>query len=213
MLDWKRDVIDPFVAKADGDLKRVLRSDSIRPDKKNVFRAFELTPYEATKVIILGQDPYPGNGVADGLAFSASDDLPTPKSLQNIFKKICMDFHIDDQKGFFPSNRLDNWARSGILLLNTTLTFEKNTGIYHKNIWKGFTETVIKSVSAHPKPIIVILWGREAQKYEGYVDGKHTVLKSVHPSPLSAYKGFFEIDHFIRIKRHLGLDFSFSTAG
>lgn len=213
MIDWKTDVIDPFLEKGNSDLRTILDSDSIRPDKENIFRAFELTPYERVRVVILGQDPYPGDGVADGLAFSASDDVKTPKSLQNIFKKICMDFGIVNQNDYFPSNRLTNWANSGILLLNTTLTFEREKSNYHKNAWKGFTEMVLESINTHPERILVILWGNHAQNYSKYLKNKrHTVLKSVHPSPLSAYKGFFEIDHFKRIKEYLGDEFSFSTS-
>lgn len=212
VLDWRKDVINPFINNGGRDLQKILDSDSIKPNKENIFRAFKLTPYEKVRVVILGQDPYPGDGVADGLAFSASDNVKTPKSLQNIFKKISMDFGIINQNKFFPSNRLTNWANSGILLLNTTLTFERGKSKYHKKVWNGFTESVLKAINNHPERILVILWGNHAQNYSKYLTSdRHIVLKSVHPSPLSAYKGFFEVDHFIRINEHLGENFSFST--
>jgi uracil-DNA glycosylase len=166
----------------------------IYPPGKLIFNAFECTPFRQVKVVIIGQDPYHNPGQAHGLCFSVPDKVPPPPSLINIFKEI----HDDLSVPVPASGNLEKWAREGVLLLNASLTVEENKPMSHSNIgWHVFTDEVIKHISAHKRHVVFMLWGKFAQNKEYLIDtSKHKILKAAHPSPLSAYNGFFGCRHF-----------------
>ncbi|ETA79670.1 uracil-DNA glycosylase [Youngiibacter fragilis] len=169
-------------------LKEEYRTKVIYPDMHNIFNSLKLTSYEDVKVVILGQDPYHGKGQAHGLAFSVQKGVPKPPSLLNIFKEL------KDDLGYpIPGHgNLESWARQGVLLLNTVLTVREGQANSHQGKgWEIFTDTVIGHLSKRQDPIIFLLWGAPAGKKEALIDERHRVLKSVHPSPLSAHRGFF----------------------
>lgn len=173
---------------------------SICPHPKNIFRALNLTPPSKVKVIIIGQDPYHGYAQANGLAFSVDDGVRLPPSLQNIFKELS-----DDLGHPIPKNgNLEKWSDQGVLLLNSSLTVELNKPNSHKDIgWEIFTDQIIKKISDITGKVF-ILWGSYAQKKEAIINSKkNLILKSPHPSPLSAYKGFFGCKHFSRANAYL----------
>jgi uracil-DNA glycosylase len=161
----------------------------IFPAKENIFKALELTPLENVKVVILGQDPYHGQGQAHGLAFSVNKGVPLPPSLVNIFKELKSDLGLE-----IPHHgNLEAWARQGVLLLNTVLTVEQSRpGSHHGMGWEQFTDKIIEVLNQEKENLVFILWGSPAQKKAKIVDSKrHLILSSVHPSPLSSYRGFF----------------------
>lgn len=166
---------------------------TIFPPRADWFRALELTPPDAVRVVILGQDPYHGAGQARGLSFSVQDGVRIPPSLRNIYKELEADLGIAPA----PHGLLDAWAAQGVLLLNAVLTVRMGAaGSHQKRGWERFTDAVIRVVAASPAPTVFILWGAHAQKKAAFVQdvtqgGRHLVLKAVHPSPLSAYNGFF----------------------
>ena len=173
---------------------------SICPHPKNIFRALNLTPPSKVKVIIIGQDPYHGYAQANGLAFSVDDGVRLPPSLQNIFKELS-----DDLGHPIPKNgNLKKWSDQGVLLLNSSLTVELNKPNSHKDIgWEIFTDQIIKKISDISGKVF-ILWGAYAQKKEALINSeKNLVLKSPHPSPLSAYRGFFGCKHFSKANAYL----------
>ena len=180
------------------------REDKVQifPKKKEVFRAFDVCPFEKVKVVILGQDPYPTKGYANGLSFSVNNDIyPFPKSLNNIFKEIHNDIGIS-----FPENGdLTRWAEQGVLLLNTVLTVEEGSPDSHKGIgWEKFTNGVIELLSDQKQELVFMLWGAKATAKTSLInEDKHMVLSSVHPSPLSAYRGFFGCKHFSKANGYL----------
>ncbi|MCW3846626.1 uracil-DNA glycosylase [Sphingomonas sp. LB-2] len=157
------------------------------------FRALDLTPLEQVRVVILGQDPYHGPGQAHGLCFSVRPDIRVPPSLVNIYKELQSDLGIPPARHGF----LEHWAEQGVLLLNAVLTVQMGIAASHQGRgWERFTDAVIRLVNAKPEPVVFMLWGSHAQKKAAFVDsidrgGRHLVLKSVHPSPLSAHGGFF----------------------
>lgn len=159
------------------------------PEKDNIYKAFELTPLDKVKVVILGQDPYPTEGVAMGLAFSVNKETKIPKSLHNMF------LELESDLGFaYPSNGdLTSWCLKGILLLNRILTVRKSMPLSHKDKgWELFTERIIKEINKQDRKIVFILLGNEAKKIKKYLDNpKHLIIEAPHPSPLSAYHGFF----------------------
>lgn len=162
---------------------------TIFPPKKEIFRCLNLTSYDDVKVVILGQDPYHEKGQANGLAFSVRPGVQVPPSLVNIFKEC-----HDDVGIYIPNNGdLTAWAKQGVLLLNNVLTVREHQANSHRFYgWEIFTLNVVKLLNAREKPMVFILWGKNAIEKEKYIDtSKHLVLKSVHPSPLSAYRGFF----------------------
>ena len=167
----------------------------IYPSEALYFNALQLTPLESVKVVILGQDPYHGEGQAHGLSFSVPDGVKVPPSLRNIYKELTTS--IDDFE-IPTSGNLTHWAEQGVLLLNSVLTVEKaNAGSHAKKGWETFTDNVIKHINDTQSDIVFLLWGSYAHKKGAFIDtNKHTVLKSTHPSPLSAYRGFFGCDHF-----------------
>ena len=179
-------------------------NEVIYPPKEKVLSAFNYCKVENLKVVILGQDPYHGHNQANGLAFAVSKGVKAPPSLRNILQEVQSDLgvNIDDINNHVD---LSNWAKQGVLLLNTVLTVKANQPLSHKNKgWEIFTDAVIRTVSEHKKRVIFVLWGGHAQKKEILIDlNKHLVLKSAHPSPLSAYRGFFGCKHFSMINNEL----------
>ena len=167
------------------------------PEEKNVFNALELTPFESVKVVILGQDPYHGFGQAHGLSFSVQKGIPLPPSLKNIYKEL-----QEDIGGDLPTEGdLSHWAKQGVLLLNTVLTVEEGNANSHKGKgWERLTNRLIKSLNELKHPVIFILWGKPAQDKEKLITNpNHVLLKAPHPSPLSAYRGFFGSKPFSRV--------------
>ena len=167
------------------------------PEEKNVFNALELTPFESVKVVILGQDPYHGFGQAHGLSFSVQKGIPLPPSLKNIYKELQEDIGED-----LPTEGdLSHWAKQGVLLLNTVLTVEEGNANSHKGKgWERLTNRLIESLNELKHPVIFILWGKPAQDKEKLIiNPNHVILKAPHPSPLSAYRGFFGSKPFSRV--------------
>jgi uracil-DNA glycosylase len=162
------------------------------------FRALDLTPLDAVRVVILGQDPYHGPGQAHGLCFSVQPGVRTPPSLVNIYKELQGDLGIAPARHGF----LEHWAKQGVLLLNSVLTVEQGLAASHRDRgWEKFTDAVIRLVAAREQPVVFLLWGSYAQKKAGFVQtvaqgGRHLVLKAAHPSPLSAHNGFLGCRHF-----------------
>jgi uracil-DNA glycosylase len=173
----------------------------IFPPGPLIFNALNLTPLSQLKVVILGQDPYHGPGQAHGLCFSVQPGIATPPSLLNIYKELKRDLNID----IASHGCLQSWAEQGVLLLNTTLTVEQaDAGSHAKAGWQQFTDRVIEVASASQENLVFLLWGAHAQTKEKLIDtSKHLVLKSVHPSPLSAYRGFIGNGHFSRTNKFL----------
>lgn len=161
----------------------------IYPAGSNIFNAFSLTPFDKVKAVLLGQDPYHGAGQAHGLCFSVQKGIPPPPSLVNMYKELKADLDIDAPAHGF----LEAWAKQGLLMLNASLTVEAGKPNSHSKIgWEQFTDAVIKTVSEKKTGIVFILWGRFAQQKEVLIDkSKHFILKAAHPSPFSAYNGFF----------------------
>jgi len=165
----------------------------IFPKGNEWFRALDLTPLENVRVVILGQDPYHGEGQAHGLCFSVRPEVRPPPSLVNIYKEMASDLGMAPAKHGF----LEHWAKQGVLLLNSVLTVQMGMAASHRDRgWERFTDAVIRLINARPEPVVFILWGSYAQKKAAFVDsidrgGRHLVLKSAHPSPLSAHNGFF----------------------
>lgn len=174
----------------------------ILPKKSEWFAALEATPFEKVKVVILGQDPYPTPGHGHGLCFSVRPEVsPLPKSIQNINKELLSDLNIDNtQTGY-----LAHWAKQGVLLLNSVLTVEAGKANSHQNKgWESLTDIIIGKLNTEKKHLVFILWGAYAQKKGRFIDKeKHLVIKSPHPSPLSAYRGFFNSQPFSRTNNYL----------
>ncbi len=164
------------------------------PSGSKIFSAFNLTPFTKVKVVLLGQDPYHGIGQANGLCFSVSDGIRHPPSLQNIFKELKQDLEIP----IALSGNLEPWAKQGILLLNSSLTVRENqAGSHQGKGWERFTDAVIKAISENRDGIVFLLWGKFAQSKIALIDShKHFILQAAHPSPFSAYAGFFGCKHF-----------------
>lgn len=172
----------------------VSRGKTIYPEMKDIYNAFHSTSLKNVKVVIIGQDPYHGEGQAHGLSFSVKNDIKIPPSLKNIYKQISTEFGYDLPR----HGNLGKWAKQGVLLLNSVLTVEKAAaGSHQKKGWEIFTDKVVNLLNEHRENIVFILWGSHAQKKGQKIDeSKHLVLKSAHPSPLSAYRGFFGCNHF-----------------
>jgi uracil-DNA glycosylase len=195
---WKEQLKNEFSKKYFSDLIEFVKSEyknhSVYPPGKQIFNAFDNCTFINTKVVIIGQDPYHGAGQANGLCFSVADGVAKPPSLVNIFKEIKLDLGIEIPK----SGSLLKWAEQGVMLLNATLTVRANdAGSHQKKGWENFTDATIKVLSEKKENLVFILWGAYAQKKGAFIDRqKHFVLESVHPSPLSASKGFFGQNHF-----------------
>lgn len=166
----------------------------VYPPGIRIFAAFDYTPFSKVKVVILGQDPYHGDGQAHGLCFSVPDGIALPPSLVNIYKELSDDLGIPVPK----SGNLEKWAKQGVLLLNATLTVRANqAGSHQRHGWENFTDEVIRQLSARHSGLVFLLWGSYAQAKSDLIDtSKHFILKAVHPSPLSVYRGFFGCRHF-----------------
>jgi uracil-DNA glycosylase len=180
---------------------------TVYPPGQLIFNAFNTTPFDEVKVVILGQDPYHGTGQAHGLSFSVPDGVSPPPSLGNIYKELHKDIGMPIPK----TGNLTKWAKQGVFLLNAILTVRANEPASHTKIgWMDFTDAVIKKISAEKKGVVFLLWGKFAQEKQVLIDEtKHSVLKAAHPSPFSADKGFFGCKHFSRTNRLLmdqGLD-------
>ena len=196
---WKHVLIDEFNKPYFYDLKAFLVEERLKytiyPTGANIFNAFYQTPFDKVKVVIIGQDPYHGQGQAHGLCFSVPAGVAQPPSLVNIFKEIKTDLGIP-----IPTNgNLEPWAKQGVFLLNATLTVRANiAGSHQKKGWEIFTDTVIKTISNEKSGIVFLLWGSFAQAKANLIDfQKHHILKAVHPSPLSANRGgWFGCKHF-----------------
>jgi uracil-DNA glycosylase len=174
----------------------------ILPKPNEWFNALNLTPFDKVKVVILGQDPYPTASHPHGLAFSVRPEVkPLPKSLVNIYQELKEDLGIDN----FHCGNLQHWAEQGVLLLNPILTVEAGKSLSHQNKgWEPFTDAVLKAVSDHKEHVVFILWGAKAQKKAALIDpNKHLIIKSPHPSPLSAYRGFFGSKPFSKTNAYL----------
>ena len=177
------------------------KSHKIFPPAKLIFNAFDQCPFDQLKVVILGQDPYHGPGQAHGLCFSVNDGVDFPPSLRNIFKELQNDFGKEIPK----SGNLTGWAKQGVLLLNATLTVRAYTaGSHQKKGWEQFTDAVIHKINEQKEHVVFILWGNYAISKGQFIDQKkHLVLTSVHPSPLSASRGFFGNNHFSTANQYL----------
>jgi len=171
------------------------------PPGKLIFNAFNLCPFDQVKVVLIGQDPYHEPGQAMGLCFSVNDGIPFPPSLQNIFKEI----HDDTGASVPASGNLTRWAQQGVMLLNATLTVrEHQAGSHQGHGWETFTDAVIKVLAEQREHLVFILWGSYAQRKGAFIDrSHHLVLQSAHPSPLSAYRGFFGNKHFSQANEYL----------
>jgi uracil-DNA glycosylase len=203
---WKEQLSEEFEKEYFSKIVTFLKSEkeagkTIYPPGKQIFSAFEYTPYANVKVVIIGQDPYHNPGQAHGLSFSVPDGFPAPPSLMNIFKEIQSDLGIN----LSGKSNLQKWAEQGVLLLNASLTVEANKPMSHSQAgWHLFTDAVIRKISATKEHVVFLLWGKFAQNKEQLIDGnKHKILKAAHPSPLSAYNGFFGCCHFSKTNQWL----------
>jgi uracil-DNA glycosylase len=203
---WKIYLVKEFEKDYMKNLKSFLieqkqKGKIIYPHGDDIFNAFNLTPFDQVKVVIIGQDPYHGENQAHGLCFSVKKGVPIPPSLVNIFKEL-----QDDQGVKIPPHgHLEHWAESGVLLLNSVLTVEKGkAGSHHGRGWEEFTDKVIEILNEKKENLVFILWGSPAQKKAQFVDNKkHLVIKAPHPSPLSAYRGFFGSKPFSKTNNYL----------
>ena len=195
---WKNVLQDEFKENYIRHLKQFLIKEKVNytiyPRGEDIFNAFNTTPFNNVKVVILGQDPYHGKGQAHGLSFSVPNEVKTPPSLVNIFKEIDRDLGIKN----YGNGDLTKWANQGVLLLNSTLTVRKDEAGSHQNKgWEEFTDKVISTISELKEGVIFLLWGKSAQNKQKLIDkNKHYILISSHPSPLSAYRGFLGCGHF-----------------
>ena len=181
-------------------VKEEYKTKTIYPSFNNVFKALEFTPYKNVKAVIIGQDPYHGEGEANGLCFSVNKDIKQPPSLRNIFKELKSDLNIEA-----TSNDLSSWAKEGVLLLNSCLTVIKDKPNSHKDIgWQFFTDNIISKLNERKEPIVFILWGNYAKTKKKLITNKnHLIIESSHPSPLGAYKSFFNSKPFSKTNNFL----------
>jgi uracil-DNA glycosylase len=195
---WKKILMDEFQSEYFASLKAFLVEErskhTVYPPGNQIFAAFDHTPFDKVRVVIIGQDPYHGQGQAHGLCFSVPEGIRKPPSLVNIFKEIRDDLGYELPEG----GNLEKWAKQGVLLLNATLTVRANTAGSHQNKgWEQFTDSVIRKLSEHKSGLIFLLWGNYAIAKKELIDpGKHHILTAAHPSPFSAMRGFFGCKHF-----------------
>ncbi len=201
---WDNILKDDFASENYQNLRAFLaqeyRTHTIYPDMHDIFNALKTTAYEDVKVVILGQDPYHGAGQAHGMCFSVKPNVPAPPSLVNIFKEIESDTGIHNTSPY-----LVNWAKQGVLLLNTVLTVREGQPNSHKGKgWEVLTDSIITKLNARKEPIVFMLWGGNARSKKALINGKqHLILECPHPSPLSAYAGFFGCKHFSKCNKFL----------
>ena len=203
---WLEPLSGEFASPYMAELKGFLLAERgagkrIFPAGSNWFRALDLTPLDRVRVVILGQDPYHGEGQAHGLCFSVPNGVRPPPSLVNIFKELESDLGVRPSRHGF----LEHWAKQGVLLLNSVLTVEMGQAASHQNRgWERFTDAIVRLVNERADPVVFMLWGSYAQKKAAFVDqARHLVLKAPHPSPLSAHSGFFGCKHFSRANAFL----------
>ncbi len=203
---WKEHLKREFEKEYFKELTAFVRNEykewKVYPAPKNIFKAFDLCPFDKVKVVILGQDPYHGVGQANGLCFAVDEDVAVPPSLQNIFKEIASDL---DKPLVHTSGDLSRWAEQGVLLLNATLTVRaRSAGSHQSKGWEQFTDAVIKALSEQKQHLVFMLWGNYAKTKGSHIDrSKHLVLEAPHPSPFSANNGFFGSKHFSRANEYL----------
>ena len=202
---WKNILQSEFKKDSFKSLTKFIKSEyqnhQCYPDAKNIFAAFNLCNYLELKVVIIGQDPYHGEGQANGLCFSVSDGISHPPSLKNIIKELKSDIgHVESDNGNFTT-----WAKQGVLLLNATLTVRENNPGSHQNMgWEKFTDGVIKQISEDKEQIIFLLWGKFAESKIKLIDSsKHKIFVAPHPSPLGAWRGWFGSKHFSKTNNYL----------
>lgn len=207
---WKAALADAFACRNMAELREFLQQEKtagkqIYPKDDEYFRALELTPLSRVRVVILGQDPYHGPDQAHGLSFSVQPGVRPPPSLVNIFKELESDLGLKRSAHGF----LEYWAQQGVLLLNSVLTVEMAKAASHRGKgWEPFTDAIVRLIASRSEPVVFLLWGSHAQKKAGFVrdieqGGQHLVLQAPHPSPLSAYKGFFGCKHFSKANAFL----------
>lgn len=203
--EWDELLADEFAAdyykKIRYFLKKEYAEQTIYPPMNDIFNALKYTSFSNVKAVLLGQDPYHGAGQAHGLCFSVLPGIQPPPSLKNIYKELQSDIGITPPK----AGTLTNWAKDGVLLLNTVLTVRAGQANSHKNLgWTTFTDHIIQKLNEHEKPIVFFLWGGNARSKKPLITNpKHLILETVHPSPLSAYNGFFGCKHFSKCNEFL----------
>ena len=203
--DWKsilsEEFSKPYFDNLVDFVKQEYASAEVFPAGSNIFRAFDKCPLDNLKVVIIGQDPYHGPGQANGLCFSVNDGIAFPPSLQNIFKEV----HADTGADIPLSGNLDRWAEQGVLLLNAVLTVRAHQAASHAGRgWEQFTDAVVRAIAERKEGVVYMLWGSYAQKKGAIADPRRNlILRAVHPSPLSAYRGFFGCKHFSQANDYL----------
>lgn len=203
--DWlpvlKEEFGKPYYRQLFQTVNQEYRTHQVFPPAEDIFNAFHLTPFHQVKVVILGQDPYHNDGQAHGLCFSVKPDVEIPPSLANIYQEL-----HEDLGCYIPDNGyLVKWAKQGVLMLNTVLTVRAHQANSHRGIgWEQFTDAVIEIVNRQDRPIVFLLWGRPAQMKRSMLNNpKHLILEAPHPSPLSAFRGFFGCRHFSKANEFL----------
>lgn len=203
--DWKEilreEFSKPYFEELVSFVKQEYASGEVFPAGRNIFRAFDKCPFEKLKVVIIGQDPYHGDGQANGLCFSVNEGVPFPPSLKNIFKEVSDDIGTPIPR----SGELDRWAEQGVLMLNAVLTVRAHNAASHAGHgWERFTDAVVKAIAERKQGVVYMLWGSYAQRKGAIADPKQNlILHAVHPSPLSAYRGFFGCKHFSQANNYL----------
>jgi len=206
---WKKVLQEEFGKEYFTKLRKFVKDEYthgiIYPAPKNIFRAFELTPFDKVEVVILGQDPYHGQNQANGLCFAVNPGVQLPPSLQNIFKELASDIPAQQGPTLLKGGDLERWAKQGVLLLNATLTVKAHTaGSHQKKGWEEFTDAVIRKLSEERENLVFILWGNYAKAKGAHIDRtKHLVIESAHPSPFSAFSGFFGSKPFSKTNEYL----------
>ena len=203
--DWKEILSEEFSKPYFTELVEFVRAEyaagEVFPKGSDIFRAFDKCPFDKLKVVIIGQDPYHGVGQANGLCFSVGEGVPFPPSLQNIFKEV----NTDTGAPIPTSGNLDRWAEQGVLLLNAVLTVRAHQAASHAGRgWEQFTDAVVRAIATRKQGVVYMLWGSYAQRKGAIADpNNNLILKSVHPSPLSSYRGFFGCRHFSKANDYL----------
>lgn len=203
--DWKEILSEEFSKPYFTELVEFVRAEyaagEVFPKGRDIFRAFDKCPFDKLKVVIIGQDPYHGVGQANGLCFSVGEGVPFPPSLQNIFKEV----NTDTGAPIPTSGNLDRWAEQGVLLLNAVLTVRAHQAASHAGRgWEQFTDAVVRAIATRKQGVVYMLWGSYAQRKGAIADpNNNLILKSVHPSPLSSYRGFFGCRHFSKANDYL----------
>jgi uracil-DNA glycosylase len=206
---WKKALVEefgkPYFEALTSFVKKEYKTQTVYPPPKNIFRAFDLCPFNNVEVVILGQDPYHGAGQANGLSFAVGEQTKLPPSLQNIFKELSVDCNLPFEALVKKGGDLSRWAKQGVLLLNATLTVRGGTpGSHQRRGWEDFTDAAIKALSEKREHLVFILWGNYAKAKGAHIDRtKHLVIESAHPSPFSAYNGFFGSKPFSKTNMYL----------